>query len=140
MTARACLPVTSDGKRIVVPNGHVITSRLVNNSDAGRANRYKAAFSVSRKTDINLVPAPVETAVAALPFVLKHPDRPDCALKGSGESAVDFAVEYRVQGRDDGKNNFASPVLFAIWNALKAAGIDRPCPQPVVEIKDRAFG
>ena len=140
MTARACILETFDGKWIVVPNEHFITSRVINYSDAGSANRYEAAFSVSYETDINLVPALIEAAVAALPFVLKVPDGPDCELKGFGESAVDFAVDYWVQGLDDGKNKFASPVLFAIWNALKAAGIEMPYPQRVVEIKRRPLG
>ena len=140
MTARACILETFDGKWIVVPNEHFITSRVVNYSDAGSANRYEAAFSVSYETDINLVPALIEAAVAALPFVLKQPDGPDCELKGFGESAVDFSVEYWVQGLDDGKNKFASPVLFAIWNALKEAGIEMPYPRRVVEIKRRPIG
>ncbi len=135
MTARACVLETFDGKWIVVPNEHFITSRVVNYSDQGSANRYEAAFSVSYDTDINLVPGIIETAVARLPFVLKHPDGPDCELKGFGESAVDFAVEYWVNGIDDGKNKYGSPVLFAIWNALKEAGIEMPYPHRVVELK-----
>ena len=135
MTARACVLETFDGKWIVVPNEHFITSRVVNYSDQGSANRYEAAFSVSYDTDINKVPAIIEDAVAALPFVLKSPDGPDCELRGFGESAVDFAVEYWVNGIDDGKNRFGSPVLFAIWNALKAHDIEMPYPHRVVEIK-----
>lgn len=135
MTARACVLETFDGKWIVVPNEHFITSRVVNYSDQGSANRYEAAFSVSYDTDINKVPEIIEDAVAALPFVLKSPDGPDCELRGFGESAVDFAVEYWVNGIDDGKNRFGSPVLFAIWNALKAHGIEMPYPHRVVEIK-----
>ena len=135
MTARACVLETFDGKWIVVPNEHFITTRVVNYSDQGSANRYEAAFSVSYDTDINRVPEIIEKAVAALPFVLKQPDGPDCELRGFGESSVDFAVEYWVNGIDDGKNRFGSPVLFAIWNALKEAGIDMPYPHRVVELK-----
>ncbi len=135
MTARACVLETFDGKWIVVPNEHFITTRVVNYSDQGSANRYEALFSVSYDTDINRVPAIIDAAVAALPFVLKSPDGPDCELRGFGESAVDFAVEYWVNGIDDGKNKYGSPVLFAIWNALKAEGIDMPYPHRVIEIK-----
>jgi potassium efflux system protein len=135
MTARACVLETFDGKWIVVPNEHFITTRVVNYSDQGSANRYEAVFSVSYDTDINLVPEIIETAVAKLPFVLKAPDGPDCELRGFGESAVDFAVEYWVSGIDDGKNKYGSPVLFAIWNALKEAGIEMPYPQRVVHLK-----
>ena len=135
MTARACVLETFDGRWIVVPNDHFITTRVVNYSDQGSANRYEAAFSVSYETDINLVPEIIETAVRGLPFVLEKPDGPDCELRGFGESSVDFAVEYWVNGIDDGKNKYGSQVLFAIWNALKAAGIDMPYPHRVVEIR-----
>lgn len=135
MTARACVLETFDGKWIVVPNEHFITSRVVNYSDQGSANRYELPFSVSYDTDINKVPEIVTTAVAALPFVLTKPDGPDCELKGFGESGVDFGVEYWVNGIDDGRNKYASHVLFAIWNALKAAGIEIPYPHRVVELK-----
>lgn len=135
MTARACVLETFDGRWIMVPNEHFITTRVVNYSDQGSANRYEAAFSVSYDTDINRVPAIIESAVGALPFVLKAPDGPDCELRAFGESAVDFAVEYWVNGIDDGKNKYGSPVLFAIWNALKAEGIEMPYPHRVVELK-----
>lgn len=136
MTARACILETFDGKWIVVPNEHFITSRVVNYSDQGSANRYEALFSVSYETDINLVPEIIERAVSRLPFVLQSPDGPDCELRGFGESSVDFAVEYWVAGIDDGKNKYGSPVLFAIWNALKEAGIEMPYPHRVVELRN----
>ena len=135
MTARACILETFDGKWIVVPNDHFITTRVVNYSDQGSANRYEATFSVSYETDINTVPALIEAAVAALPFVLEKPDAPDCELRGFGESGIDFAIEYWVSGIDDGKNKYQSKVLFAIWNALKDNGIEIPYPHRVVEFK-----
>jgi small-conductance mechanosensitive channel len=140
MTARACILETFDGRWIVVPNDHFITTRVVNYSDQGSANRYEAPFSVSYDTDINRVPEIIETAVAALPFVLQDPDGPDCELRGFGESSVDFAVEYWVAGIDDGKNKYASQVNFAIWNALKAAGIEMPYPHRVIEVKGGSLG
>ena len=136
MTARACILETFDGKWIVVPNEHFITTRVVNYSDQGSANRYEALFSVSYETDINLVPDIIEHAVSKLPFVLQSPDGPDCELRAFGESSVDFAVEYWVSGIDDGKNKYGSPVLFAIWNALKEAGIEMPYPRRVVELRN----
>lgn len=135
MTARACILETYDGKWIVVPNEHFITTRVVNYSDQGSANRYEVEFSVSYDTDINEVPGIITKAVAALPFVLSNPEGPDCELKAFGESGIDFGVEYWVSGIDDGRNKYASQVLFAIWNALKDAGITIPYPHRVVELK-----
>lgn len=135
MTARACVLETFDGKWIVVPNEHFITTRVVNYSDQGSANRYEVEFSVSYDTDINRVPDLVEAAVGRLPFVLSKPDGPDVELAGFGDSGIDFVVEYWVNGIDDGKNKYASHVRFAVWNALKEAGIEIPYPHRVVELK-----
>lgn len=135
MTARAAILETFDGRWIVVPNEDFITTRVVNFSDSGSANRYEAPFSVSYDTDINKVPAIIEAAVAKLDFVLDDPDGPDCELRGFGDSGIDFAVEFWVNGIDDGKNKFTPKVLFAVWNALKDNGIEIPYPHRVVEFK-----
>ncbi|AEI95846.1 mechanosensitive ion channel family protein [Roseobacter litoralis] len=135
MTARAAILETFDGRWIVVPNEDFITTRVVNYSDSGSANRYEAPFSVSYDTDINRVPALIEAAVATHPGVLNDPYPPDCELRGFGDSGIDFAVEFWVNGFDDGPNKFTSDVLFLIWNALKENDIEIPYPQRVVEIK-----
>ncbi|MEM1063938.1 MAG: mechanosensitive ion channel domain-containing protein [Pseudomonadota bacterium] len=132
MTARATILETFDGRWIVIPNEDFITTRVVNYSDQGSANRYEAAFSVSYDTDINRVPALVEAAVATHPDVLDNPEPPDCELRGFGDSGIDFAVEFWVNGIDDGKNKYTSDVLFLIWNALQDADIEIPYPQRVL--------
>ena len=135
MMARAAILETFDGRWIVVPNEDFITTRVVNYSDSGSANRYEAPFSVSYDTDINKIPPLIEAAVSTHPEVLDAPYPPDCELRGFGESGIDFAVEFWVNGLDDGPNKYTSDVLFLIWNALKDAGVEIPYPQRVVEIK-----
>lgn len=135
MTARATFLETFDGRWIVVPNEDFITTRVVNYSDSGSANRLEAEFSVSYDTDINLIPAIVEAAVSKHPGVLDAPEKPDCELRGFGDSGIDFVVEFWVNGIDDGKNKYTSDVLFIIWNALRDNNIEIPYPHRVVEIK-----
>jgi potassium efflux system protein len=135
MTARAAILETYDGRWIVVPNEDFITTRVVNYSDSGSANRYEAPFSVSYDTDINLVPGIVEAAVAKHSEVLSEPYPPDCELRSFGDSGVNFAVEFWVNGIDDGRHKFTSDVLFLVWNALKENNIEIPYPQRVVELK-----
>ena len=59
----------------------------------------------------------------------------DSELRGFGDNGIDFAVEFWVEGLDDGPNKYTSDVLFLVWNALRDAGIEIPYPQRVVEIK-----
>lgn len=135
-TARSMILETYDGRWIVVPNEDFITTRVVNYSDQGSANRYEADFSVSYDTDINLVPELVEAAVSKHPEVLNDPFPPDCELRSFGESGINFAVEFWVNGIDDGKNKYTSDVIFIIWNTLKENDIQIPYPHRVVEIKN----
>jgi small-conductance mechanosensitive channel len=135
MSARATILETFDGKWIVVPNEDFIVTRVTNYSDSGSAHRYEAPFSVSYDTDINLVPDIVEKAVAKHKDILSKPFPPDCELRGFGESGIDFALEFWVEGIDDGRHKYTSDVLFIIWNALKDNGIQIPYPHRVVEIK-----
>jgi len=135
MTARACILETIDGRWIVVPNEDFITSRVINYSDAGTAHRYEVEFSVSYDTDINRIPALIEAAVADLPFILQNPEPPECELRGFGDSGVEFGVEFWVNGIEDLTRKFKSDVLFAVWNALKAEGIQIPYPHRVVELR-----
>lgn len=134
MTARACILQTVDGRWIVVPNENFITSRIVNYSDAGSAHRYEVGFSVAYETDIHRVPPLIEAAVSALPFVLDKPEPVECELKGFGDSAVNFSVEFWVNGIEDLTDRFQSRVLFAVWDALKAEGIQMPFPQRVIHM------
>jgi small-conductance mechanosensitive channel len=135
MTARATILETYDGRWIVVPNEDFITTRVVNYSDSGSANRLEVEFSVSYDTDINKVPAIIEAAVSTHPGVLQDPEGPDCELRGFGDNGIDFCVEFWVNGIDDGKNKYSSDVLFIVWNALKDNDIEIPYPHRVVEIK-----
>ncbi|MEY1557742.1 mechanosensitive ion channel family protein [Yoonia sp. R2331] len=135
MTARATILETYDGRWIVVPNEDFITTRVVNYSDSGSANRLEVEFSVSYDTDINRIPELINAAVSKHPGVLQEPEAPDVELKAFGDSGIEFGVEFWVEGIDDGKNKYASDVMFLIWNALKAEGIEIPFPQRVVEIK-----
>ncbi len=135
-TARAMILETFDGRWIVVPNEDFITTRIINYSDQGSANRLEVAFSVSYDTDINLIPDIVAKAVATHPGVLSKPEEPDVELRGFGDSGIDFCVEFWVSGIDDGKNKYASDVLFLIWNVLKEHNIEIPYPHRVVELRN----
>ena len=137
-TARAMILETFDGRWIVVPNEDFITTRVVNFSDQGSANRFEVPFSVHYDTDINKVPDIIEAALSKHPSVLQAPFPPDCELRNFGDSGVDFAVEFWVNGLDDGPNKFTSDVRFMIWNALKEHNIQIPYPHRVIEMKHAA--
>ena len=94
MTARACILETFDGKWIVVPNEHFITTRVVNYSDQGSANRYEALFSVSLR-DRHQPRARYNRArrMPNCPSSCKPPTAQIASLRGFGE------MQRRFRGR-----------------------------------------
>ena len=56
-------------------------------------------------------------------------------LRGFGESGINFAVKFWVNGIDDGKTN-TRLMFFIIWNTLKENDIKIPYPHRVVEFKN----
>ncbi|WP_371170057.1 mechanosensitive ion channel family protein [Aliiroseovarius sp. 2305UL8-7] len=142
MMARAAILETFDGRWVVVPNEHFITTRVVNYSDGGSANRYEALFSVSYDSDIENIPQIIEKAATELDFILTDSEEhmPDCELRSFGDSGVDFALEFWVNGIDDGRNKFTPRVMMQIWKTLKSNGIEIPYPHRVVEMKATGQG
>ena len=57
------------------------------------------------------------------------------SLLNPGDNGIDLSLEFWVNRIDDGQHKYKSKVLFAIWNALKDAGIEILYPHRVVEIK-----
>jgi len=125
---------TFDGKEIMVPNEKFITTQFTNWTRDDPRQRYEVEFSVSYDSDLHEVKKLVEEAVAKHPRVLGEPEDPDCELRGFGDSGVNFAIEFWVDGLDDGKNKFSSDVLFLIWDVLKENNITIPFPQRDVRI------
>jgi len=131
---------TFDGKEIMVPNEAFITSAFTNWTRDDPRQRYEVEFSVAYDTDLHAVPPAVEEAVLKHPRVLREPEMPDCELRGFGDSGVNFAIEFWVDGLDDGPNNFSSDVLFLVWDALQDGGFQIPYPQREIRILGNPAG
>ncbi len=134
MNMRSSVLSTFDGKDIMVPNEKFITTSFINWTNEDPRQRYEVEFAVAYDTDLHAVPALIADVVAVHPQVLAEPEAPDVELRGFGDNGVNFAVEFWVDGIDDGKNKFTSEIRFLIWDALKKAGISMPFPQREIRI------
>ena len=123
ISMRSSRLATFDGKDIMVPNERFITTRFVNWTHHDPRQRYEVPFTVTYDTDIHIVAPLVVKAVLKIPGILLEPETPECELKSFGETGVRFAIKFWVNGIDDGKNSYTSDVLYAVWDALKSAGI-----------------
>ena len=116
---------TPDNKLIVIPNGTVTSSKIINYT-ANPTRRLEIIFSVAYGTDIE----PVKTTVLAV--VKKHPEiladpAPTVRLTEQGSSSLNFAMRVWVAQKDYWPVNF--DLKEEVLEAFRANGIRIPFPQ-----------
>jgi small-conductance mechanosensitive channel len=130
---RSSILSTQDGKDIMVPNDRFITTGFLNWTHDDPHQRYEVEFGVAYDTDLHVVPPLITAAVEKHERVASSAHPVDVVLRGFGDSAVNFAVEFWVNDTR-GRDKFLSDIRFLVWDALKQEGISMPFPQREVRI------
>jgi small-conductance mechanosensitive channel len=134
ISVRATEIETAHRESVIVPNANLITDTVTNSMHKDKTCRVDLPVGVSYDTDVELLRQTLLDVAAAQSAVLKSP-APFVYFAGYGESSLDF--ELRVFLRNVGRRLLVSSELrFAIWFALKDAGITMPFPQRDLHIKD----
>ncbi len=128
MGARYTSVDTRDGREILIPNEDFVTQQVVNWSYSDYKMMLKAKFGVSYDSDPHHV---IEVAVAAalrVPRVIAEPP-PVCYFEEFGDSSLNFTLRYWISDPEQGIITVRAPVMLALWDAFKEAGIEVPFPQ-----------
>ena len=123
---RASTIRTFDGAEVIVPNGDLISGRVVNWTLSARQQRVTIPVGVAYGTDPNQVLGILRKLAADNEKVLKTP-APLALFRGFGESSLDFELRIFMDPSD--VLDVPSAVTVAINEALKEAGIEIPFPQ-----------
>ncbi len=123
---RASTIRTFDGAEVIVPNGDLISGRVINWTLAARQQRVTIPVGVAYGTDPKEVLAILRKVAASTEKVLKTPP-PIALFRGFGESSLDFELRIFMDPSD--VLEVPSGVHVAIYDALEEAGIVIPFPQ-----------
>ena len=123
---RASTIRTFDGAEVIVPNGDLISGRVINWTLAARQQRVTIPLGVAYGTDPNQVLGILRKVADANEKVFKSPP-PLALFRGFGESSLDFELRIFMDPSD--VLDVPSEVHVAINDALKEAGIEIPFPQ-----------
>ena len=123
---RASTIRTFDGAEVIVPNGDLISGRVINWTLAARQQRVTIPLGVAYGTDPNQVLGILRKVAEANEKVFKSP-APLALFRGFGESSLDFELRIFMDPSD--VLDVPSAVHVAISEALKEAGIEIPFPQ-----------
>ena len=134
--ARASVIETFDGKEVMVPNEDFITSRVSNLTYSNARGRVDISVGVAYGSDLSKVYDLILEAADTYEYALKDEGfKPNCYLREYGDSSVNFLLTFWLRDVTTGRWRAKSDVMFKIWNAFKAEGIEIPFPQRDLHIR-----
>jgi small-conductance mechanosensitive channel len=125
---------TFDGAEVVVPNGELISNKVINWTLSDQRRRMEIPVGVAYKSDPRQVHSLIAKILEQHPEVLKNPEFA-IIFKGFGESSIDFMVYFWISRFVEGMR-IRSEVLFSIFDTLKENGIEIPFPQQDINFKN----
>jgi len=123
---RATQLKTLDGQDVLIPNGQVFSSPIVNFTHAPE-RRAEIEVGITYTSDLDKVARVALDAIQQLPFVLKQP-KPSVAFHTFGDSSINFTVYYWYNGLELLPPAALDPGVRAIKNAFDLADITIPFP------------
>lgn len=116
-----------EGSDIVVPNGMLLSEKLVNWTLSDRNRRLDVDVGVAYGTDPRRVIAVLADAARASPGIVAVPE-PVVLFLGFGENSLDFSVRAWTDDFDRWIQ-LRSELALRVHDALRAADIEIPFPQ-----------
>ena len=124
---------TSEGADVMIPNGLLLSEKLVNWTFNNERRRIELSLGVAYGSAPRAVQAILFDVARGIAGVCDDP-APVVLFMGFGESSLDFCVRAWTDSFDQAQA-IRSELAIAIHDALHAAGIDIPFPQRDVYIR-----
>jgi small-conductance mechanosensitive channel len=123
LRARYVSVATRDGVEYLIPNEDFVTSQVINWSYSDPKVRLEVRFGVAPGNDPHKIAELASAAAVKVPRVLAAPGA-ECHLISLSASALEFLLRFWIQDPIVGTTNIRSEVLLAVWDGLKAEGIE----------------
>ena len=125
---------TFDGSDVIVPNGDLIASQLINWTLSDAKRRIILPVGVAYGTDPEKVMEILDRVARENPEVLADP-APEILFRAFGNSSLDFELRAWTES-ERGWNPVRSDLAVAINRALAEAGITIPFPQRDLHLRN----
>jgi len=125
---------TRDNVEYLIPNAQLVTSTIVNYSLSSVFIRMDLAVGVSYNADPHEVENILVEAATREPLVSDY-RRPSVRFVGYGDNSINFDLLFWIDVRQTARRLVRSNLYFAVFDALKAAGIEIPFPQRDLHIR-----
>jgi potassium-dependent mechanosensitive channel len=130
---RATTLTTFEGADVVVPNGMLLSEKMINWTLSSDKRRIDIPLGVSYKSDPAHVLRILNDVAAQSKGVSKNP-APTVVFVGFGQNSLDFSIRAWTDSYDD-SIFIRSTMAVNIHAALRDAGIEIPFPQRDLHVK-----
>ena len=124
---------TFDRSSIIVPNSELISSTVTNWTHKNKLGRITVPLGVAYGSDPEKVKEILLKCANDHPMIVSYPE-PFVTWMDFGESSLDFQVRAFLGDISQGLT-VRTQLRFAIFQALKEAGVEIPFPQRDVHVK-----
>ncbi|WP_316786429.1 mechanosensitive ion channel domain-containing protein [Pedobacter frigiditerrae] len=131
---RSSVITTWDGADVVMPNGDLLNSHLINWSLAGNRRRVSIALGIDYDSDLDLVKTLLNTIFDEEERILKKP-APTINYDQFGSSSIDLKLYFWVKDFKEA-SAVKSDIIMAIANGLKENKVKIPYPQQEIFIQN----
>ena len=127
---------TFDNAALIVPNGDLVSSQVINWMHKSKLGRVVVPIGVSYDSDPMQIQKILLDIANDIPDVLPYP-APNVIFKDFGENALMFEIRFFIRDMDN-YWRAASAARFRIKSEFDQAGIEIPFPQRVVKLNNDA--
>ncbi len=121
-----------DGSEVIVPNGDLLSGRIINWTMNDENRRLELIVGVGYGSDVDQVKSVIQSVLAANAQVLNWP-KPLILVREMNSSSLDFRVLFWINKIDEWLS-IQSDVLGEIYNQIRAAGIEIPFPKRDIKV------
>jgi len=132
---RAAKVRTRDNIEYLVPNSDLISNIIVNYSLSSPDVRIDLSVGVSYDADPREVERILLDVAEKEPLLLKY-KKPAVRFVGYGDNSINFELLFWMDIQKDARRKVRSALYYAIFDALKKAGIEIPFPQRDIHIRN----
>ena len=131
---RATRMKTLDAVEYLVPNSEFVDGKIVNWTRSDPYTRLHVPIGVSYDADPEVVRRIMEAVAVSTPNVQPSPP-PEVWFAGLGDSSLNFELLLWINVKEIQPERMRSDLYFALFRALKEAGIEIPFPQRDIHIR-----
>jgi small-conductance mechanosensitive channel len=133
ITTRYTVVRTLGGTEVIIPNEHLVSNIVLNQSFTDTRVRLAVPLQVAYDTDLDLAMRLMREAAASEPRVLAEP-APAVTLTAFADSGINLELGFWIADPEEGTGGVRSNVSLAIWRAFRMHGVEIPFPQREIRL------